>query len=247
MLDTIRLTYEEYENIIANTGKILEEKKYYFDEIFRTEEVAINAYNLCVERNGRGRMFVTYSYNLFTKVLTVGIGKEKQEQIVFTADIPTFDNENTSVNFHIKYNIKDDVQQMKWIAQCQQMNVTPLDAASNFARTFWCINFYLKNLPETQEIVKEKVEEVYVENKKGNKRYKSRVVLKRTIQIHAKPFNKKDIKHVIKCLCWGVRGHERHLKNGTIVWVKPYRKGKQRNNENVYKAKEYITNEDRNV
>lgn len=246
MLDTICITYEEYQNILQNTLKVLEEKRIYFDEIFKTEEVALNAYELVVTRENDRKMIITYFYNQFTKVLTCGIGRTDKQQIVFTADMPLEDKEHLDVVFHVKYNIKDDVQQMKWIAQCQQMNVTPLDAASNFARTFWCINFYLKNLPETQEIVKEKVEEVYVENKKGNKRYKSRVVLKRTIQIHAKPFNKKDIKHVIKCLCWGVRGHERHLKNGRVVWVKPYRKGKQRNNENAYKPKEYITNETTN-
>ena len=28
-----------------------------------------------------------------------------------------------------------------------------------------------------------------------------------------------------KCLCWGVRGHKRYYKSGKVVYVKPYKKG----------------------
>jgi hypothetical protein len=33
----------------------------------------------------------------------------------------------------------------------------------------------------------------------------------------------------ITCECWNVRGHFRHYKNGKIVWVAEYEKGKKRN------------------
>lgn len=31
-----------------------------------------------------------------------------------------------------------------------------------------------------------------------------------------------------KCTCWSVRGHKRHYKNGRVVWIKPYKKGRDR-------------------
>ena len=43
----------------------------------------------------------------------------------------------------------------------------------------------------------------------------------------------------ITCPSWGVIGHTRTLKSGRQIWIKPYRKGKERNNPNVYSSKEY--------
>jgi len=44
----------------------------------------------------------------------------------------------------------------------------------------------------------------------------------------------------ILCPSWGVVGHWRtYKKTGKRVWVAPYRKGKQRDNPNIYKAKDY--------
>ena len=45
--------------------------------------------------------------------------------------------------------------------------------------------------------------------------------------------------HKISCPCWGVAGHMRTYKSGKQVWIKPYRKGKQRNNPAAYVPKEY--------
>lgn len=43
----------------------------------------------------------------------------------------------------------------------------------------------------------------------------------------------------INCPCWGVAGHWRTYKSGKKVWIKPYRKGKQRHNPAVYQPKCY--------
>ena len=45
--------------------------------------------------------------------------------------------------------------------------------------------------------------------------------------------------HKISCPCWGVAGHMRTYKSGKQVWIKLYRKGKQRNNPAAYVPKEY--------
>lgn len=38
----------------------------------------------------------------------------------------------------------------------------------------------------------------------------------------------KSSNHTITCPCWGVRGHYRHYKNGNVVFVKSYEKGKEK-------------------
>ena len=50
--------------------------------------------------------------------------------------------------------------------------------------------------------------------------------------------------HVINCPSWGVIGHIRTYKSGKKVWIKPYRKGKERKNTAVYSSKDYdlVTN-----
>ncbi|HQC30872.1 MAG TPA: hypothetical protein PLP51_03945 [Acholeplasmataceae bacterium] len=54
-----------------------------------------------------------------------------------------------------------------------------------------------------------------------------------------------SIKNVIPskhltCPCWGVRGHYRHLSNGKIIFIKPYRKGKLRNKPEAQVNKDYV-------
>lgn len=38
--------------------------------------------------------------------------------------------------------------------------------------------------------------------------------------------NRKSIQY--RCECWGVRGHIRHLKNGDMIFIKPFKKGRKR-------------------
>ena len=43
----------------------------------------------------------------------------------------------------------------------------------------------------------------------------------------------------ISCPCWGVIGHWRDCKSGKKVWVRPHRKGRERDNPAAYSPKEY--------
>ena len=43
----------------------------------------------------------------------------------------------------------------------------------------------------------------------------------------------------IVCPCWGVAGHYRHYKNGKVVFIESYRKGKKRNEPEAYQPKNY--------
>ena len=44
----------------------------------------------------------------------------------------------------------------------------------------------------------------------------------------------------ITCPCWGVAGHFRHYKSGKTVFISSYRKGKKRNNPEMYQPKNYV-------
>lgn len=49
---------------------------------------------------------------------------------------------------------------------------------------------------------------------------------------------RKHIEVIVRhCEAWGVRGHYRHYKNGTVVYIKPYVKGI---NKSAYKGREYV-------
>ena len=63
----------------------------------------------------------------------------------------------------------------------------------------------------------------------------------RMIRVDAEELRKyaAPLQHM-NCPCWGVIGHIRHYKSGREVWIKPYRKGRQRNNPEAYQAKEYL-------
>ena len=62
----------------------------------------------------------------------------------------------------------------------------------------------------------------------------------RVLQLNQPEYNTYLGKHrVITCPSWGVMGHTRTLKSGKQIWIKPYRKGKERNNPDVYSPKQY--------
>ena len=53
--------------------------------------------------------------------------------------------------------------------------------------------------------------------------------------------------HAISCPCWGVAGHWRNYRSGARVWIKPYRKGRERQNEEMYLPKKYVVCEEAQI
>ena len=105
---------------------------------------------------------------------------------------------------------------------------------------FLAINFFIKHLPHTYQKSERKVEETIETGKGINKKYKRVVHLERNFNfVNLDKLSKTSIKHSFSCLCWGVRGHLRHLKSGKVVFVKPFKKGKERNNMEAFSEKEY--------
>lgn len=96
--------------------------------------------------------------------------------------------------------------------------------ALHFVQTFFCVNYFVYHLPAqvTNEVVKH-TEKVGKPGKK--KRYKQ--ILKTYVDIHIPTGIHKDV--IFTCPCWEVRGHQRHLKDGRVIYIKGYKKGKLRN------------------
>ena len=108
--------------------------------------------------------------------------------------------------------------------------------------TFMLINTYILSNPEkTTNVevreVQRKLPEGVKSNRSQKKRGPNKVRLVRSYRLKRgwKSAVKRQIAQ-ITCPAWGVRGHFRHYKNGQIVFIKPYVKGKKRDE---YKGKVY--------
>ena len=77
--------------------------------------------------------------------------------------------------------------------------------------------------------------------KKRNKKYKSKIKHYKfyTIANKEEITRKLSSKHIITCNLWEVSGHYRRYKSGKVVYIKPYKKGKDRD-ENCVIYKEHL-------
>lgn len=111
------------------------------------------------------------------------------------------------------------------------------------------IQYKMRFKPDQVHIRHEKVPSEARERKAANSR--TRVVKVRRVisfQLDDEEVTNRDalpderderIRHSYTLPCWGVCGHFRHYKSGKVVWIHPYKKGKDRNKEGVYCGKQY--------
>ena len=128
----------------------------------------------------------------------------------------------------------------------EAMNYYTFDDLAKLA--YWLGNFWLgvqyelNNRPEEIRIIEQRGSIVpQVEDKSSSK--KRIVLVKRIIPVNE---NGGEIKYNVTnsgrqytVPVWGVRGHPRRLKNGRVIYVRPYPKGKERNNPVVLAEKGY--------
>lgn len=75
---------------------------------------------------------------------------------------------------------------------------------------------------------------------KGNRKKKRVVKAVRVMRTNSEEFARYAKKQrEISCPCWGVIGHWRNCRSGKKVWVRPHRKGRERDNPAAYSPKEY--------
>ena len=110
----------------------------------------------------------------------------------------------------------------------------------SFLTIFLAVNYFIKHIPSSYQETKKKVAETIEVGKGHNKRYKQVVHLEREYNFdNLKKITKTHLRHIFTCLCWGVRGHLRHYKNGKTIFIQPFKKGKERNNMEAFSGKEY--------
>lgn len=102
------------------------------------------------------------------------------------------------------------------------------------------VNWFVKNLPAYVRKTSRKVNPKQKPSKKKKSKQKPlEVVWRDEYEVDLKETTRQALHREIKCLCWGVRGHVRHYKDGREIFIKPYRKGKERDNQDAYVAKTY--------
>ena len=109
--------------------------------------------------------------------------------------------------------------------------------------TFYLLQHYLTRLPEVWIHTKKMVD--IKQTKKDRKRTRGAHAVK---LVNHYRFSIDELKRrnatgemtrVYLCPCWGVRGHWRHLKDGRKIWINAYKKGKLKDNPEIYEHKTY--------
>lgn len=137
-----------------------------------------------------------------------------------------------------------------WTSNCSDSYVqrVPTDKffafASAFLLTYMAIQCALLHRPTRFVVSGPVIPDSTVGNDKPrhHKHNKCKTIEVRYLRIIDDPAPVRDEnadRRTMSCPCWGVIGHVRHYKSGKAVWIKPYRKGKERKNPEKYQPKDY--------
>lgn len=94
------------------------------------------------------------------------------------------------------------------------------------------------NRPEIFRVAEKQIHIPRTVKKKGRFKEVRESRMIKTIYINDEELSKRH--NNITCPCWGVAGHFRHYKSGKTVFISSYRKGKKRNNPEMYQPKNYV-------
>ena len=90
----------------------------------------------------------------------------------------------------------------------------------------YCIDKAMQNKPIEVPVTKKKYKPM---NERSKSKPKTEYKLFEIIRKYEKHMNKN--KHHIMCEHWEVKGHFRHYKNGKVVYIKPFSKGKNKDSK----------------
>lgn len=129
--------------------------------------------------------------------------------------------------------------------------LSDMDYFNEFARSIKGLYMAVQqtSLERPEVLVSEgvaKVEKTETVRRKGRYKRVRKTRMVKLIRVSDAVTARRDPKkhREITCPCWGVAGHMRTYKTGKQVWIKPYRKGKQRHNPAAYEPKEYLLPEE---
>ncbi len=89
---------------------------------------------------------------------------------------------------------------------------------------------YIMNTPRNRVVKPKKKHKAESNSKTGNIRNDKIYLLDDIVEyVNENGFsNQKKRNHIMDCPCWSVRGHYRHYKSGKVIFVKSYKKGKNK-------------------
>ena len=97
------------------------------------------------------------------------------------------------------------------------------------------MEYYKENVSQTKEYVKKDPQNSHKKKRKDQRRNRVvRLTSKYTFKsvVTHKSEHRVYEHHVER---WSVRGHQRHLKNGKVIWVRPHEKGHGKKEGKIYK------------
>lgn len=102
---------------------------------------------------------------------------------------------------------------------------------------FFSINSFMLNFGDvTMEVETKEVHEQSGNRSQRRHEHRNSVRLFKSYRLIKNWKSQARKKAEITCPAWGVRGHFRHLRNGKVIFIEPFVKGKERDK---YKGKEY--------
>lgn len=111
----------------------------------------------------------------------------------------------------------------------KEMQKTIEDHINQYTAIRFALMYYIMKRIENREIKICEAKEYKKSNKKTvnktDKEQKDIILLDDLVRY----INHSNGHKIIKCEAWGVRGHFRHYKSGKVIFIKPYKKGKKRN------------------
>ena len=121
----------------------------------------------------------------------------------------------------------------KWTHEKQDRDLENWEWLVN---AFYIINTFMLNVGDVTMEVETKVAHEWEQKQSKKKHHHNVSRLFKSYKLIKNWKSQARKKAEITCPCWGVRGHYRHYKNGKVVFIEPFMKGKEKD---AYKGKEY--------
>lgn len=241
-LDVVVMDAKKFSELREKFKELWTNEPFKLNAFIGANQFSLNNFNFIIFGNNGNNFNINVHNSIEKKTLyfddkRFGYKGSVKNMHVIT-DIYSKHNGDLEQDIIIDYESKKH-KQLLWDATKDQ-NRTPGDWICDLAIVFYAFNVVLMSLPKKVEKKTEKATRTETVKKNGIRTYKSVVYLRNTYQLVDNfKITKSEMHHIITCPAWGVRGHARHYKSGIIVYVKPYIKGKCRNDGTKYVAKTY--------
>lgn len=243
-LDQIMLHVDEFGELRNQFRELWVNEPLKLNAFISGGEFALNDFKVILYKDASIDFNIDYHYSTNTKILTIDDEQHGYQGKIKNCHVITDNYSNhkgeLQQDIEIGYESKKHKEILKEGTALAKSIKNPQNWISDLGILFWAFNMVVIALPHKIKEREEKVNKTIETKKNGRKVYKSVVYLQHTYYLPPKfRLTKTDLHHIIKCPAWGVRGHQRHLRTGQVVFVKPYIKGKMRNDGDKYVAKNY--------